>query len=83
MSTAFSQNIISLIMILSVAVVDMATDLYSVALPSIANYFKVKGNIAQLTISLNLVGVAISGLIYGPLSDYYGRRLKKIVLDTI
>lgn len=79
MPTAFSQNIISLIMILSVAVVDMATDLYSVALPSIANYFKVKGNIAQLTISLNLVGVAISGLIYGPLSDYYGRRLIMLI----
>ncbi|WP_264682402.1 MULTISPECIES: Bcr/CflA family efflux MFS transporter [unclassified Wolbachia] len=70
-------------MILSVAVVDMATDLYSVALPSIANYFKVKGNIAQLTISLNLVGVAISGLIYGPLSDYYGRRLIMLIGMTI
>ncbi|MFT4314767.1 MAG: Bcr/CflA family efflux MFS transporter [Wolbachia pipientis] len=70
-------------MILSVAVVDMATDLYSVALPSIANYFKVKGNIAQLTISLNLLGVAISGLIYGPLSDYYGRRLIMLIGMTI
>ncbi|WP_458695196.1 Bcr/CflA family efflux MFS transporter [Wolbachia endosymbiont of Frankliniella intonsa] len=83
MSTAFSQNIISLIIILSVAVVDMATDLYSVALPSIANYFKMKGNIAQLTISLNLLGVAISGLIYGPLSDYYGRRLIMLIGMTI
>ncbi|WGJ62802.1 Bcr/CflA family efflux MFS transporter [Wolbachia endosymbiont of Frankliniella intonsa] len=70
-------------MILSVAVVDMATDLYSVALPSIANYFKMKGNIAQLTISLNLLGVAISGLIYGPLSDYYGRRLIMLIGMTI
>ncbi|WP_458694741.1 Bcr/CflA family efflux MFS transporter [Wolbachia endosymbiont (group B) of Apotomis turbidana] len=61
----------------------MATDLYSVALPSIANYFKVKGNIAQLTISLNLLGVAISGLIYGPLSDYYGRRLIMLIGMTI
>ncbi|MDR2831619.1 MAG: multidrug effflux MFS transporter [Rickettsiales bacterium] len=61
-------------MILSVAVVDMATDLYSVALPNIANYFKVEGSTVQLTISLNLVGFAISGLIYGPLSDHYGRR---------
>jgi len=70
-------------MILSVAVVDMATDLYTVALPSIANYFKVKGNIAQLTISLNLLGVAVSGLIYGPLSDYYGRRLIMLIGMTI
>ncbi len=60
-------------MILSVAVADIATDLYSVALPNIASYFNVKGNIAQLTISFNLVGLAISGLIYGPLSDHYGR----------
>ncbi|QKX01054.1 Bcr/CflA family efflux MFS transporter [Wolbachia endosymbiont of Dipetalonema caudispina] len=61
-------------MILSIAIADMATDLYSVALPSIANYFKVEGSVVQLTISLNLVGFAISGLIYGPLSDHYGRR---------
>ncbi|QKX01965.1 Bcr/CflA family efflux MFS transporter [Wolbachia endosymbiont of Cruorifilaria tuberocauda] len=61
-------------MILSVAIADMATDLYSVALPSIANHFKVDGSVVQLTISLNLVGFAVSGLVYGPLSDYYGRR---------
>ncbi|QKX02626.1 Bcr/CflA family efflux MFS transporter [Wolbachia endosymbiont of Dirofilaria (Dirofilaria) immitis] len=61
-------------MILSVAIADMATDLYLVALPSIANHFKVEGSVVQLTISLNLVGFAMSGLIYGPLSDYYGRR---------
>lgn len=68
------QNIISLIMILSLAIVDMATDLYSVALPSIAHYFEIEGHVVQLIISLNLVGIAISGLIYGPLSDHYGRR---------
>jgi DHA1 family bicyclomycin/chloramphenicol resistance-like MFS transporter len=80
---ALSQNIISLIMILSVAIVDMATDLYSVALPSIANYFKVEGSVVQLTISLNLVGFAVSGLIYGPLSDHYGRRPMMLIGMTI
>ncbi|WP_419247505.1 multidrug effflux MFS transporter [Wolbachia endosymbiont of Rhagoletis indifferens] len=70
-------------MILSVAIVDMATDLYSVALPSIANYFKVEGSVVQLTISLNLVGFAVSGLIYGPLSDYYGRRPMMLIGMTI
>ncbi|MDD9331974.1 MAG: multidrug effflux MFS transporter [Wolbachia sp.] len=74
MTRVFSQNLISLLMILSVAVADMATDLYSVALPNIANYFNVEGSVVQLTISFNLVGLAISGLIYGPLSDHYGRR---------
>ncbi|MGL9717573.1 MAG: multidrug effflux MFS transporter [Wolbachia sp.] len=70
-------------MILSVAIADMATDLYSVALPNIANHFKVEGSVVQLTISLNLVGFAISGLIYGPLSDHYGRRPIMLVGMTI
>ncbi|WP_458694652.1 MFS transporter [Wolbachia endosymbiont of Atemnus politus] len=61
----------------------MATDLYSVALPSIADHFKVEGSVVQLTISLNLVGLAISGLIYGPLSDHYGRRPIMLIGMTI
>ncbi len=70
-------------MILSVAIADIATDLYLVALPSIANHFKVEGSVVQLTISLNLVGFAISGLIYGPLSDCYGRRLIMLIGMTV
>lgn len=70
-------------MILSVMVADMATDIYSVALSNIATYFNVEGSIAQLTISINLVGIAISGLIYGPLSDYYGRRPIMLIGMTI
>ncbi|WCR53206.1 MAG: Bicyclomycin resistance protein [Wolbachia endosymbiont of Ctenocephalides orientis wCori] len=70
-------------MIFSVAVIDMATDLYSVALPCIADYFKVEGSTAQLTISLNLLGIAISGLLYGPLSEHYGRRPIMLIGMTI
>ncbi len=70
-------------MILSVAIADIATDLYLVALPSIANHFKVEGSVVQLTISLNLIGFAISGLIYGPLSDYYGRRPIMLIGMTV
>ncbi len=69
-----SQNIIVLIMILSVTIADMSTDLYSVALSHMADYFHVDGNVVQFTMTLNLVGIALSGLIYGSLSDYYGRR---------
>ncbi|OEY86549.1 bicyclomycin resistance protein [Wolbachia pipientis] len=69
-----SQSIISLIVVLSVTVADMSTDLYSVALSHIADYFNVDGNIVQFTLTCNLTGIALSGLIYGPLSDYYGRR---------
>ncbi len=69
-----TKTLISILVILSIAITDMSTDIYAAALPKIAEYFKVEDGIAQLTISLNLIGLAISGLIYGPLSDYYGRR---------
>ncbi|MEM7090748.1 MAG: multidrug effflux MFS transporter [Pseudomonadota bacterium] len=44
------------------------------ALPSIAQDFEVSAAAAQLTLSLSLVAMAISNLIWGPLSDRYGRR---------
>ncbi len=43
-------------------------------LPAVAREFDVSAGSIQLTISLYLVGVAIGQLIYGPLSDRFGRR---------
>lgn len=42
--------------------------------PSIMSYFSISENTVGLTITLNLVGFCIAALIYGPLSDVYGRR---------
>ncbi len=44
------------------------------ALPALAHYFREDFAVAQLTISLYLVGLACSQLIVGPLSDKFGRR---------
>lgn len=44
------------------------------ALPALAHYFREDFAVAQLTISLYLVGLACSQLIVGPLSDRFGRR---------
>jgi DHA1 family bicyclomycin/chloramphenicol resistance-like MFS transporter len=44
------------------------------ALPALAAYFREDIAIAQLTISLYLVGLACSQLVVGPLSDKFGRR---------
>ncbi|GHM59806.1 MAG: Bcr/CflA family drug resistance efflux transporter [Candidatus Mesenet longicola] len=60
-------------------IVDMSIYIYISALPKIGEYFKVQDSTVQLTISLYLIGFAISGLIYGPLSDYYGRRKVMLV----
>lgn len=44
------------------------------ALPAIASEFGAAAGAAQLTITLYLAGLAAGQLVYGPLSDRYGRR---------
>lgn len=44
------------------------------ALPKIADYFAVSANIAQLTISCFLLGKAFSMILWGIISDRYGRK---------
>ena len=45
------------------------------ALPVIKDTFQVSNDVAQLTLSLSMFAIAIGTLIYGPLSDKYGRRV--------
>jgi DHA1 family bicyclomycin/chloramphenicol resistance-like MFS transporter len=42
--------------------------------PSMMTYFGVSESIIGLTISMNLIGFCLAAIIYGPLSDSYGRR---------
>lgn len=49
------------------------------AMPAVARQFDVQPGIAQLTLTLYLVGIAIGQLLYGPLSDRFGRRPVLIV----
>jgi MFS transporter, DHA1 family, multidrug resistance protein len=44
------------------------------ALPVLANIFQSDISIAQMTVSLYMVGIACSQLVMGPLSDKFGRR---------
>src|ERR1041384_1704290 len=44
------------------------------ALPVLATTFGRDISIAQMTVSLYMVGIALSQLIMGPLSDKFGRR---------
>ncbi|HAJ76070.1 MAG TPA: multidrug transporter [Gammaproteobacteria bacterium] len=44
------------------------------ALPIIQDTFQVSNDIAQLTLSLSMFAIAVGTLVYGPLSDKYGRR---------
>lgn len=42
--------------------------------PAMASYFKVSENIIQLTVAYNFLGFCLTALLYGPLSEKYGRR---------
>ena len=57
-----------------VALGPISTDLYLPSLPSLARYFNVGVDDIQLTLSVFLVGLATAQLVYGPLSDRFGRR---------
>src|SRR3990167_10900378 len=49
-------------------------DSYLPSMPAIGHYFGISSAGTQYTLTLYLLGFSVSQLIYGPLSDYYGRR---------
>ena len=52
----------------------IASDIYLPALPSMAHFFGVSSIAAQRTLSIYLLGLALFQLIYGPLTDRFGRK---------
>jgi DHA1 family bicyclomycin/chloramphenicol resistance-like MFS transporter len=73
MRRADSVPVIVLLTIL-VALGPISTDLYLPSLPSLMSYFSASEADVQLTLSIFLAGLAASQLIYGPLSDRFGRK---------
>ena len=57
-----------------VALGPLSTDMYLAALPTLSHYFDAGVDQVQLTLSLYLVGFACAQLLYGPLSDRFGRK---------
>ncbi|MBN8827223.1 MAG: multidrug effflux MFS transporter [Sphingobacteriia bacterium] len=51
--------------------------------PDISDYFKVSDGIIQLTIAFNFLGFCLASIIYGPLSEVFGRRKVMIIGNGI
>jgi len=57
----------------------MSTDLYLPSLPAMTAAFDADVSQVQLTLSMFVVGFAVAQLIYGPISDRFGRRPTMLV----
>lgn len=68
-----NKGLIGLITLLS-AFVPLSTDLYLPALPGMGDYFGVSSSVTNLTLILFFIFFSIGMLVWGPLSDKYGRR---------
>lgn len=56
------------------AIGPLALNIFIPSIPGLARYYAVDYGTIQLTFTLYLIGLAVSQLFYGPLSDRYGRR---------
>ena len=58
-----------------VALGPLSTDMYLPAFPALMRAFSADIDEVQQTLSVFLIGFALAQLVYGPLSDRFGRKL--------
>lgn len=67
------------VLILSLVAGCIEVDISVPGFPDMANYFNVSESVIQLTVAYNFLGFCLAALLYGPLSDKYGRRQLMII----
>jgi MFS transporter, DHA1 family, multidrug resistance protein len=69
-----SLQLVLLVLIMASSVSMMSTDMYAPSLAGLPEYFGTDAATVKLTMSLNVLAYALGTLVYGPLSERYGRR---------
>ncbi len=64
--------LLTLVMVTSLGPLAMSS--FVPAIPAIAAEFQVTGSVAQLTLSVSILTMAVASLAYGSLADRFGRR---------
>ena len=57
------------------AMAPLSTDMYLPALPTVQADLGISASMAQLTLTMRLIGMAVGQIFMGPVSDRYGRKL--------
>ena len=59
---------------LMTAMAPLATDVYLPALPTVQLDFGITASLAQMTLTMTMIGMALGQIFAGPISDRYGRK---------
>lgn len=62
-------------LVISLISIGQAVDIYLPSMPFLVNAFSTSTGNVQLSMTVALIGFGFSTIVYGPLSDYYGRRI--------
>ncbi|MBF8246869.1 MAG: multidrug effflux MFS transporter [Rickettsia sp.] len=71
------------LLVISLIASSMETDIAIPSFPKIADYFGISGFMVKMTIAINYLGYSISSIIYGPLSESWGRKKVMILGNSI
>lgn len=69
-----SNTLFLLTIVINFLSVGVETDIYVPALPQMLSYFQTEELYLQQLLSINLVGLLVGGIIFGPLSDKYNNK---------
>lgn len=77
------KRLINFKFILTIALIEvlcyMAVDMYLASMPNIASYFGTSYSKVQLTLTFYLFSMGIGQLFFGPIIDYFGRKVPLIL----
>ena len=57
----------------------LSTDMYLPALPTVQNDLGISASVAQMTLTMTLIGMAVGQIFLGPISDRYGRKVPLLI----